>query len=228
MSAVVELARFHHAEPLRACTKVLDEAGILYRLSNDSLTSNVSMMRVAYNATCIVTVREEDLGAAQQALLSEARSELASGVPADHYFMSSSNEDLHDVLNEPLEWSPYDLAVAEKLLQDRGVALPPVLATPVVSPFVPDVPSDKPLPGKRRASLMHILIGFVFGGALIGMAIGFSFICCTESSPIPGRKQFVYDEETRRMGVYMIAFSFVVTALWAALLLWFRMYRSYQ
>ena len=69
--SLVELARFHHAEPLNACTRVLDAAGIPYRLSNDSLTSNVSMTMVAYNATCIVTVKEDDAAAARQALHSQ-------------------------------------------------------------------------------------------------------------------------------------------------------------
>lgn len=219
----VEIARFHHAEPAKACTDLLEAAGVPYRLSNDSLAQGVAAYQVTYLASCIVKVPADCVARAREALLRVAREEVSSGVEPDHPLATSENETLLQVLRHPEDSSEFDLAVAERLLQKRGVTPPLISFEPPPEP--PPVPadngpaaagSDPVLPGTRRGSETALVFGFLIGsfGGVIGVIIGCNYALGTEAIPMQARRRYMYDGHTRRRGAQLALYSLVMMVLW--------------
>jgi len=225
--AYVELARFHHADPAKACTDVLEAAGIPFRMSNDSLVQGLSAQQVGYHASCIVTVPAVRVIEARKALLQAAREEVAGGVGPEHPLATSDNETLLDVLRHPEESSEYDIAVAERLLRARGVTPPEVSLDPPVDDTVHDIlPDDnslkkeEPLPGTRRGNTLVLVLGYLLAstGGVVGVIIAWNLALATEPAQGRSKKRWVYDEATRRRGSILLVYAVFMLCLW--LFLW--------
>jgi hypothetical protein len=122
----VELVRFREAEGVEDCCAVLDQEGIAYRLSTDVPAMDVSSLGGgAVKGSVIVMVGGADEVKARTALLVEARSALANAVPQDYHLREFEDSELQLILREPREWGGYDVAAAECLLRERGIAFEP-------------------------------------------------------------------------------------------------------
>lgn len=221
MDREIEIARFFHREPAAVCGKVLEEAGIPFRLSDDSLTPDVSALGRASNPACLVLVPESAEVQAREALLENARKEILRGIDPSHPMATWSNEDLTETLAEPSEWSPYEIAVAEKLLGDRGLEVAPVryLSTIPNAPAqkqAPDGPAvpQEPLPGLRAANSLMTIFGFVVSttGGLIGLVIAASYVFSTDQLP-DGQKRWTYDPKSRVIGAVMFTYATIMLCL---------------
>jgi hypothetical protein len=227
--AFVEIARFHHAEPMKACTEVLEQAGVPFRLSDDSFTPEMSLGQTAYNASCMVMVPADHLVQAREALLKAAREGVAAlGVGLEHPLATCDNLMLREVLEHPEDSSEYDIAVAEHLLVKRGMTPPPVSFEPRPLPPEVAVPgsrhSDPVLPGTRHADERFIMLGFIFGslGGLIGIIMGCNYALGTEALPKQAGRRYLYDEPTRQQGARLALYSLAMTVLWTALAIWMK------
>lgn len=126
LPAEVELARFRDGEGVRDCCDVLDQAGVPYRLSTDAPAFDVSMVGGgAAKGSVIVMVAAADEVNARTAMLDDARKALAGGVPDDYHLREFQDSELQLIVREPREWSCYDVAAAECLLRERGIAIAP-------------------------------------------------------------------------------------------------------
>jgi len=231
----VEIARFHHSEPARACAEILEEAGIPFRVSEDSLTPDISALQRGSNATCQVSVPEAQYVPARLALLNEAREEVNEGVGPDHPLALFPDEALLEVLQQPFEWNDFDIAVAERLLRKRGIT-PPVVSfeRPAASTTVPASVDGSPpvgvppLPGKRKGNWLFLIFGYVIAtlsgtfavpsvivslGGMAGLIIGFNYALATETLYPQGPRHYVFDEATRGQGKILLAYSAIMLPL---------------
>lgn len=123
----VELVRFREGEGVRDCCDVLDQAGVPYRLSTDVPAFDVSMVGGgAAKGSVIIMVESPDEVKARGALLDDARRALANeAVPSNYHLREFEDSELQLIVREPREWSGYDVAAAECLLRERGIAFDP-------------------------------------------------------------------------------------------------------
>ncbi|MBL9142417.1 MAG: hypothetical protein JNM99_01940 [Verrucomicrobiaceae bacterium] len=123
----VELVRFREGEGVRDCCEVLDQAGVPYRLSTDVPAFDVSMVGGgAAKGSVIIMVAAADEVKARTALLEDARKALSSTeVPDDYHLREFADTELQLIVRQPREWSGYDVAAAECLLRERGIAFDP-------------------------------------------------------------------------------------------------------
>ncbi|QIF00725.1 hypothetical protein [Roseimicrobium sp. ORNL1] len=221
MDREIEIARFFHREPATVCGKVLQEAGISFRLSDDSLTPDVSALGRSSNPACLVLIPESAEIQAREALLENARKEALGEVDPSHPMTTWSDEDLTKTLAEPSEWSPYEIAVAEKLLRDRGREVAPVryFATNRKAPAqerAPEGPAShqEPLPGLKAANSLMTIFGFVSStaGGLIGLIIASSYVFSTDQLP-DGQKRWTYDPKSRVVGAVMFTYAVIMFCL---------------
>ncbi len=123
----VELVRFREGDGVRDCCDVLDQACVPYRLSTDVPAFDVSMVGGgAAKGSVIIMVASADEVKARVALLDDARRALANeAVPSDYHLREFEDSELQLIVREPREWSGYDVAAAECLLRERGIAFDP-------------------------------------------------------------------------------------------------------
>ena len=250
MTDYVEIARFYHLEPMEACVEVLTEAGIPTRVDNDSLTTNLSIIQPGAVSSAMVLVPSEQESPARMALLEGARREVAEEIDPMYPLVSSTEEELRALLNKPWENSAYDLALAEKLLRDRGLS-------PGEITFTREIPAkdggeEKILNGRRRVSALLILYGVfvlllsmlklwgmfedlyheyfgafagIMGGFLLGGAVAWNVAFATERRS-DGLKYYVFGEGSRKCGKIMLLGSLLalvgqlIYLIWQSWLFW--------
>jgi len=126
VSAEVELARFRHGEGVEDTCEMLRKAGITYRLSTDVPAFDIaSIGHGSAQGSMIVMVAADDERKAREALLEDARLAVRQGVSEDFHLRTWLDDDLKDLLKEPMEWSAYDVAAAESLLRERCIIFDP-------------------------------------------------------------------------------------------------------
>lgn len=161
--AEIELARFRDAAGVEDCSTVLKAAGIEFRVSSDVPAFDISAVGTGgANGSVIIMVASEDEQRARQALLDDARQQIRGEVAPDYHLHEWADEELVDLLAEPMEWSAYDVAAAEAILTKRGVAFQP--PSYKLTPQVIQEREEKQLRFKliNRAFIIHSVIGLGF------------------------------------------------------------------
>lgn len=224
----VEIARFHHAQPLEDCEHVLKKEGIPFRLSNEAPAQSLAAYQLSSPSTSIVSVPREQYGIARLALLNAAREQVAAdGVEEGHYLSTCDDKTLLEVLHSPAESSGYDLAVAETLLRKRGQPVPEI-PFEVIDASATLAANDgerlPTLPGLRRGSRIVLSFGFILGtiGGVLGLIMGLNFALATETVPGTKQSRYVYDESTRGIAAVLALYSVIMIFGWIG----FRLARS--
>lgn len=199
--AQVELQRCRDAESLTEITRILDSAGIAYRLSALPPVFDLSKIGAGDDDEVIVRVPRNLYAAARAAMESQY---LESELPEDHFLLTSTDEELVEIVGQSSEWSPFDVAHARRLIAQRGIDLKKVEAK--------TAEHMSQLQRGRAASQQLILCGWIFSilGGLIGLGIGWSLAYMKEKTP--HGDYFTYDEESRAAGVKIMGLAGTIIA----------------
>ena len=230
MKGYSELARFHHLDPVEACVAVLEEYNIPHRLATDALTPDVSALGQSIEPACMVMVPNERYVEARNSLLETARLDAADAQGEElEPYLSWETDDLQNMLREVESWGPTDLALAEKVLRERGAAVPDIhFQAPMdekAAGTVSFIQADPPIAeGRKRGQPTVIAMGFILGslgptglfhifGALWGVIIGGSLAFTVTRMP-DGTRAYIYDRRSRYWGGAILIYSVVATLGW--------------
>ena len=199
--APVELQRCGNPESLTRITRILDSAGIAYRCSSLPEMFDIGKIGASEDAQVIVSVPRNLYAAARAAMESEC---LKIDLPENHYLLTSTDEELVEIVAQASEWSAFDVAHARRLIDQRGTDLTKI--------------EDRRAEHLRRlqhgqpASKKLIFFGWVFSllGGLIGLGIAWSLASMKEKTP--HGDFFIYDEESRAIGRRMLKVAGAVLA----------------
>jgi hypothetical protein len=117
---------------------------------------------------------------------------LNSKLPENHYLLTSTDEELVEIVAQSSKWSAFDVAHARRLISERGIDLKKV--------------EDKRAEHLRQlrqgqpASKKLIVVGWLFSilGGLVGIGIAWSLSYMKEKTP--HGEFFTYDEKSREVG----------------------------
>jgi hypothetical protein len=152
-------------------------------------------------------VKTEDVEQVKQ-LLSEEADKALDSIEKDHYLYSFSDEELLGMFHKPDEWSRKDIALAQKILKERGKE---INKEEIVT-----------LRGKRFAQLREpekadrvwILVGWIgaLAGGVVGLIMGYHYWSFKKTDP-DGNRFFGYDVQSRKTGYRMFVTGAVLTGL---------------
>ncbi len=117
-SDLVELNRCRSAEGVADTTDPLDAANIWYKVGSTAIIFDYTKIGGGDDPEVIVSVRKKDYDAARAFLENEYGK---VDLPDGHYLLSSSDEDLAEILAKPTEWNPFDVVHARRLAGERGL-----------------------------------------------------------------------------------------------------------
>ncbi len=115
----VTYREFGDKDMTRLMTDILDENSIPYQVEDNSDSLDSTIIGTAHQGF-LVKLRSEDFETVNSILETKADEELES-IEKDYFMFQFSDEELKDVLVKASEWSHLDVALAQKLLRDRGV-----------------------------------------------------------------------------------------------------------
>ena len=200
------LKRFYAYEHALVVSEMLREDGIETEIRDSRTPVDFTMVDGGPPVAYDVLLPAKDLTRAQKILEKQAEV-LVVGDNQDHYLHKFSNPELVEILTKPHEWSEFDVALAKKILADRGEEVD-----------MEEISRRKKeglreLAKPEKLSTAWILIGYLLSmvGGLLGMICGLLFWTMKKRMP-NGKKVFAYDKNSRTHGMLMFFLSLVSMA----------------
>lgn len=199
--------RFNQAQEANELIETLKAHNIPYELE-DSSGFDVSFSGNSLNKEYRVKLRPPDFESTEELLLNETQV-TTDQLPADHYLLSFSDEELIDLIMKPDEWNPVDFKLAQQLLKQRGKEF--------------SAESIRQLRDKRNEQLAQpeesksvwIYVGFISAilGGLIGILIGWHLMTFKKTLP-NGQRVYGYTTADRKRGQTIFFLGLVFGMLW--------------
>jgi len=123
-NSIVEFQRLRDKEAFEELSEIFEKAGISYKVGSNAPIFDLSTIGMERDVDVIVSVKIEDYIRAQEA--AEAYY-LTTELPDDHYLLTSSDDELLEIIAAPMEWSPFDVAHAKSLAEQRSIDLNPMV-----------------------------------------------------------------------------------------------------
>lgn len=114
---------FTYNEPAEILMGLLKEEGIEYRLRNEAAVEQEVILGPESHSI-VIMLKPEDHLRVDEIVEKRANSEL-DAVDKEYFIFSFDNDELRDVVVNSHEWTPLDLALAVKILKERGIDLDP-------------------------------------------------------------------------------------------------------
>jgi hypothetical protein len=131
-----------------------------------------------------------------------------AGIDEDYYLRSYTNDELHNVLFTPDEWSRQDVAAAKVLLEERNVTLDAAHVNKVKTAI------REKEKEKRTISLPVLIFIYLFGplGIVAPMVAGL-FIYFLQETDRDGNKSYAFSDKYRTHGIIIAVVGTIVSLL---------------
>ena len=204
MSAFRQYQSFISAEAAQPLIELLFKHGLLFETGYDKPAYDPKM---AFNETetrFVVRLKPTDFEAAH-ALEDQTSEALAATADPDHYLFGFTDEELFEVLVKRDEWSSFDVALAGRILRQRGRDITP--DTVRLLRQYRAVELTKPEASQKT----FIIAGYAMAllGGILGILIGLNLLYAKKKL-LDGTQGPAYSETDRAHGFRIIVLGFVV------------------
>ncbi|WP_045690189.1 hypothetical protein [Hymenobacter sp. AT01-02] len=215
MSEFQAYQRFPNVEVAQPLLHLLYQHGIPYETKLDQPSIDPSF---AFNATStyfLVLVRPHDFEAVRKLEL-DTDETLTAQAPANHYLFTFSHDELMEVLLKPDEWSSFDVALARRILGQRGHEVHP--------PLLEHLHQQRRLkmarPEPRQQAWVALGYLAVVGGGILAVLIGWHLYAHHKTLP-DGQQVPSFQAPDRASGLRLMVLGSISFVVWLA-------YRFYQ
>jgi hypothetical protein len=207
MSAFRQYQSFISPDAAQPLIELLFKHGLLFETGYDKPVYDPKM---AFNETenrFVVRLKPADFEAAR-ALEDQASEALAATAEPDHYLFGFSDDELFEVLVKRDEWSSFDVALAGRILRERGRDVTP--DTMRLLQQYRAVELTKPEASQR----ISIIAGYVMAllGGIIGIIIGLNLLYAKKKL-LDGTQGPAYSEADRAHGFRIVLLGFVMALI---------------
>lgn len=186
--------RFNDPALAQAMADILKTQGIETRIENDAPVFDPSYAFNSINSDIHLNIRPADFTRAHQVLVEYYRSHL-SDVDPEYYLFQFTNEELLAILSAADDWGPFDNALAERILTDRGHPLTPTQTTEMRDQRVAELSKPEPLAKKWLFLGYALLVIIPLASCIQGGIIAYY------KKTLPnGERVYAYEKADRRQG----------------------------
>ena len=201
MSEFLTYSKFFTKEEAEEFTKLLEQSQIQFKIVHEKGSLDKIFIGETLDPMIAVKIPGDRFEDANKISLAKAQSDL-TGIDPDYYLLNFSNDELIEVLKNKNDWNYFDQALAQKILLDRKVQMPPIEKVINYDTYAPSRLENKWI---VLEYLFSILFGYV--GILIGALTVYSYKTLRS-----GKKVMLYDESTRYHGKIMLVLGIFRTA----------------
>jgi hypothetical protein len=194
--------RVRTLEEAQALVSDLDRLGFKVELAQDDTPAGEAIMGAGVSVYR-VKLDPSEFQRAEQSLEKDVEDE--DEIPAGHYLLEFTDQELVDVVMKVDEWSTLDRQLARVILADRGKPISEELVAAIRQLRIDDLSNPEP------AQAGYIALGYfssVLGG-LLGIAIGYQLN--TSKNTLPnGEQVYAYRKRDRQHGKRMFFLGLAV------------------
>ena len=169
MSEFLTYSKFFTKEEAEEFTKLLEQSQIQFKIVHEKDSLDKILIGETLDPMIAVKIPEARFEDANKISLAKAQSDL-TGIDPDYYLLNFSNDELIEVLRNKNDWNYFDQALAQKILLDRKVQMPPIEKVINYDTYAPSRLENKWI---VLEYLFSILFGYV--GILIGALTVYSY-----------------------------------------------------
>jgi hypothetical protein len=197
---------FTYKEPADILMGLLKDEGIEYRFRNEAEVEQEVILGPETHSM-VILLKPEDHLRVDDLIERRANSELDS-IDKDYFIFSFDNKELREVVVKSHEWTPLDVALAIKLLKERGETVAPDEIKKERALAMEE--SSKPVSvGKNILILLYILAVFT---SLISTVAGIIYMVSRKTNSA-GVRVPKYDKATRQHGLYLVVVAQIGTII---------------
>jgi hypothetical protein len=144
-------------------------------------------------------------------LLRDDESEDVAKIGKDYYLYAFTDDELMEVITKADEWSPFDYALARKILTENGKDISDEVLTSIRRKRI------EKLKEPDAAQTGWIVIGYIFSlcGGLLGIFIGWYLSTYQKTLP-NGERVYEFNEHDRKQGRWIFYIGIIVLVLGVA------------
>lgn len=200
--------KFNEYTAAKTFSLLLDESGIVNELEDSSPKFDPGFSNNELLKEYRIKIKSEDFEKANSILLQEATS-LIDEIDENHYLFQYTNEELKEVLSKADEWNEIDIALARKILENRGISLSQSDLKELQKKRI----SELSKPEHFSETWIRFAYLISIAGGLIGLVIGWHIN--THKKTLPnGESVFAYDHISREKGNKIFRFGLLMLFLW--------------
>ena len=208
MSSYSTYQKFFSPEQAEPVLTILKEHGIPFEfIKSKTLVDSVIGGDTSFDNLYELKISDTRFKEVNQ-LLRETQEVNINDLDSDYYLFSFTDEELIDILRQPDEWSPQDYNITLQVLEERDI----VFTSEELAAYSNERLRVLARPEKLHKRLLYIGYVFAFFGGVIGVIMGLCLWQTRKTLP-NGKKQFMFDFQTRGHGKLMVFFSVVMLAL---------------
>ena len=184
------------------------EKKIEYLFEDNSLSFDPTFANNGFGNEFCIKLKQRDFEKGNAFLIEKAEKEIIE-IDQDYYLLSFTDKELFELIAASDEWSQFDVALAEKLLKDRGKEVTDEDIEKIKSNRIIEL--SKPEGGQ----VAYIIIGYIlaFLGGFLGMFIGWHLLTFKKTLP-NGNRIYVYSDNDRKQGNRILIISIVFFGIW--------------
>ena len=208
MADLLTYQTYPNQEVAQSLLDLLDAEGVEYEADYAAARFSAPL-GITLPESFVVRLRPEEFSRVRA--LEEARAAESLGeLPSDYYLFSFSNAELWDLLKQPDAWSSRDVALAMRLLRERGENVSAHTLQDLRTWHTATLAAPDPSPTG------WIVLGYVSAllGGLFGIGVGWSLRRYNKTLP-DGRQVPGYAPADRAHGLYIMVIGAVSLVGWA-------------
>lgn len=197
--------RFNEPAMAKMLTDLLDKNGIEYEVEDNSLVFNPSFVaNDELSKEYCIKLRKHDFEQVNALVIADEEQNI-DHVEPDYYLFGFSDDELRDILINYDEWGAFDIALAKKILKERGISIDDKEIAVIQAERL-DVLS-KP----EEAQTIWVVIGYmcILLGGILGIFIGWVMWRMKKTLP-NGERVYSYTERDRKHGKIIFILSTIM------------------
>lgn len=207
MSAFQQYQSFISADAAQPLIDLLFRHQVVFETGYDKPAFDPKMAFNDSETRFVVRLRPADFEAARR-LEDQANEALTAEAAPDHYLFGFTDEELFEVVMKRDEWNSFDVALAGRILRDRGRDV-----TPDTIRLLRQYRAAE-LTQPEASQKSTIIAGYILAliGGIIGIIIGLNLLYAKKKL-LDGSQGPAYSEADRAHGFRIILLGFVVASL---------------
>lgn len=212
---------FHSVEKAEDFTKLLEKNGIPFKLEKSKTLLDTAIVGHGLVPPALVKVRTVDFPKVNEILEKEALEN--PHFLSSHYLRQMDDRELIDMIRNPDEWNVEDIAVARRILSERGIPIP----KEHVEEF--NKKKNEALRAGKKAEVkwMYLSLALVIAGGLFvsplfllgGIGMGW-YYWQDKTVDNQGVKFFTFERATRFYGKIIFYLGWLSLLVGGAMILW--------
>lgn len=184
------------------------EKKLEYLLEDNSLSFDPTFANNGFGKEFCIKLKKSDFEKGSAFLSEKAEKEIVE-IDKDYYLLSFTDKELFELIAASDEWSPFDVSLAERLLEERGKKVTPEEIELIKANRIAEL--SKPEKSQRT----YIIIGYITAilGGFLGVFIGWHLLTFKKTLP-NGNRIYAYSENDRKQGNRILVTGGIFLVIW--------------